>query len=134
MKKVVSLALVMTVATASVLWVAVPSAQAIPPFKKEFEAKYLKKDSSDPKDVALVEAVAKVKCNVCHKGKDKKMRNAYGDALAELLDKKADAKNPEKIQEALDKVAGMHSVSGDSASPTFGDLLKEGKLPSNDTE
>lgn len=129
MKKFVCLCAIVSVVAAWTLSVGIDSAQAIPPFKKEFDAKYVKKDSSDPNEKALAEAVERVKCNVCHKGKDKKMRNGYGEELAQLLDKKADAKNPEKIQQALDKVADMKSDPNNANSPTFGDLIKEGKLP-----
>ena len=113
--------------TVSLLWAA-ESAQAIPAFKKEFDAKYVKKDGDDTQK-AFAAKVEKVKCNVCHKGMKKKDRNAYGEALAELLDKKDDEKNLEKIREALEKVAAMHSVKGDDASPTFGDLISKGDLP-----
>lgn len=106
-----------------------PQAQAIPAFKAEFEAKYVKKDSTDAGEMALAEAVKEAKCNVCHKGDNKKQRNHYGEQLAELLDKKADAKNKEKIQEALAKVAEMKVDSEKSDSPTFGELIKQGKLP-----
>jgi hypothetical protein len=43
-------------------------------------------------------------------------------------------KNPEKIVESLKKVEAMHSVAGDDKSPTFGDLIKEGKLPGGSIE
>lgn len=118
----------------SCLTLHVQTAEAVPPFKKEFDLLYVKKDSSEANDQALVVAVEKVKCNVCHKGKDKKQRNAYGEELAKLLDKKADAKNPEKIKDALEKVSQLPSVPGDSAAPKFGDLIKEGKLPGGDDE
>ena len=69
-----------------------------------------------------------MKCNVCHVGKDKKERNAYGKALDERLDKKADKENKGKIRKMMEEVAAL--PSGDkSDSPTFGALLKEGKLP-----
>ena len=51
-----------------------------------------------------------------------------------LLDRKKDAKNPEKIIEALEKVAAMHSVEGDDTSPTYGELIKAGKLPGGPLE
>ncbi|REK19610.1 MAG: hypothetical protein DWQ37_00670 [Planctomycetota bacterium] len=132
MKKVCLLALVGL--AAGILLARIESAHAVPPFKKEFETKYVKKSPSSPAEEALVVAVKKAKCNVCHKGKKKKDRNAYGDALAELLDKKADAKNTAKIQEALEKVSAMQSNPDDPNSPTFGDLLKEGKLPGGDED
>ena len=55
----------------------------------------------------------------------KKDKNAYGELLDKLLDRKKDAKNPEKIRQALAAVESEKSPSGE----TYGDLLKEGKLP-----
>ncbi len=108
------------------------AAHAIAPFKKEFEEKYVKKDSTDPKDVAFAAAVKKANCLVCHaknaEGKeDKKVRNEYGKALDVLLDKKTDAQDKPKIQEALDKVAKEKSKPGDAKSPTFGRIDRRGQ-------
>lgn len=97
------------------------AAFAIPPFGKEFDAMYVKPGSD------LEAKVKEVKCNLCHEGTKKTDRNAYGMALSELLDKKADAKNPDKIRKALETVAAKPS-NGDG-SPTFGELIKMGKLP-----
>ncbi len=70
--------------------------------------------------------VAKAKCNICHvQGEKKKVKNEYGKLLDDLLDRKTDAKNPEKIREALGKVAAMKSPSGQ----TWGEMIKAGKLP-----
>jgi cytochrome c553 len=117
-----------------VLGVSLDAAQAIAPFKKEFDEKYVKKGSADPKDQAFEAAVKKANCLVCHaknaEGKeDKKIRNAYGKALDVLLDKKTDAKDVAKIQGALDTVAKEKSNPDDPNSPTFGDLIASGKLP-----
>lgn len=106
---------------------------AIPNFQKEFLALYVK-DSDNEEFVKLVK---KVKCDVCHdstkqdeKGKkNKKFRNAYGQELAKLLDKKTDKTNKEKIKKALEEVAKMKSKSEDPKSPAFGDLISQGKLP-----
>ena len=86
------------------------SAFAIKPFFDAFTAKY-----------PNVTGAATAKCNTCHEGTDKKMRNAYGKALDALLDKATDAKDTAKINSALEKVAA------DNAK--FGDNLKAGKLP-----
>jgi hypothetical protein len=110
----------------------VSSAQAIPAFNKEFMDKYVKKEPATDSEKALATAVAKVKCNVCHMGTNKKMRNPYGTALKGLLDKKTDIKNIAKIQAALEKVSGMKSKPDDPSSPTFGELLEQGKLPGGD--
>lgn len=107
----------------------IESAHAIAPFKKEFEEKYVKSDPSTPEEQSLAVAVKEAKCNVCHVGKDKKDRNAYGDALDALLDKKADMKDKAKIQAALDTVAAQKSKPDDPSSPTFGELIEQGKLP-----
>ena len=109
-----------------------PAAKADPSFKKQFEVKYVKKDSSDPMDVAFAAKVKKARCNVCHVGKNRKMRNAYGAELSKLLDRKMDRKNKEKIQQALDTVAALKSNPDDENSPTFGELLAQGELPASD--
>lgn len=101
-------------------------AYAIKQFFDEFKAMYVKADGTDA-EKALATAVEGAKCNVCHKGTSKKERNAYGEALSALLDKKEDAKNVEKIKESLTKVADM--ASDGKSGPTFGALIKEGKLP-----
>ncbi len=129
--------LLLTISAALVGCLALDTAWAIPPFKKEFDEKYVKKDSTVPAEKSLAEAVDKAKCLVCHgknaEGKqDTKLRNAYGKALDELLDKKTDAKDKEKIVKALDTVAAQKSNPSDPKSPTFGDLIKEGKLPATE--
>ncbi|HWB13223.1 MAG TPA: hypothetical protein VG826_28615 [Pirellulales bacterium] len=98
-------------------------ARAVKPFFVEFKEKYTKPDGSaeDKEYAALVE---KAQCNVCHMGNSKKMRNDYGKALGKFV-KKEDQKDKEKIKEALDKAAEEKSADGKS----FGDLIKEHKLP-----
>ena len=96
---------------------------AIKQFFDEFKAVYVKDGSP------LAAAVEAEKCNVCHMGKSKKDRNAYGHALAERLDKKEDKENTAKIRKALEEVAALPSDPAKPGSPTFGALLKEGKLP-----
>lgn len=127
-------------AVAAVLSSQIPSAQAMPPFFKEFQAKYVKADEKDKAFAALVTQTAK--CNVCHvPGPDKKMRNAYGKQLSMILKKenfKADRLKAEpdkcaaEIAAALDAVAAMKS--GDDQSQTFGELIAAGKLPGGDVK
>jgi cytochrome c2 len=107
---------------------------AIGPFKDAFEAKYVKPDSSDPKDVAFAAAVMEAQCNVCHVGANKKDRNGYGRALADLLDRQEDRDAQEKIRTALDHAASLKSVPDDANSLTFGQLIEEGKLPGGTAE
>lgn len=66
-----------------------------------------------------------VKCGVCHVGKPTaKTWNDYGTAFSKTLGKKK--ANKEEAKAALKKVESQpSSVEG----KTFGDLLKEGKLP-----
>ena len=121
----VAVGLVVAVAAAS----ASRPAFAIKQFFDEFKTMYVKADSTDPAEKALATAVETEKCNVCHVGKSKKERNAYGEALAGLLDKKEDAKNVDKIRQALEEVAALPSAV---AGKTFGDLIAEGKLPAGE--
>lgn len=101
---------------------------AIKQFFDEFKEVYVKEGSP------LAAAVGEAKCNVCHVGKSKKNRNAYGEALSKLLDKKEDKKNVEKIRQALETVAAESSDPADAAAPTFGDLIAAGKLPGGPAE
>lgn len=128
MRKTLSLVLVVAFATGTMLACLAP-AKADKTFRDEFIAKYVKADSSDSKEKAFAEACDKAKCTICHEGPNKKNRNVYGQALAKLLKRDTDTENKEKIQAALNKVAAMKSNSKDPKSPTFGDLIKAGKLP-----
>lgn len=67
-----------------------------------------------------VSGAATAKCNVCHAGTDKKMRNAYGKAMGGALGgpKVTDV---EKVKAALKKVEEEHKE--------FAEKLKAGKLP-----
>ena len=79
-----------------------------------------------PKDV-----VDKTKCNVCHEPtqKSKKFRNAYGLELSKILTE--NEKDEAKVLEALDKVAKEKSCV---EKKTYGDLIKDGKLPAEGCE
>ena len=85
------------------------------------------------KDNAGVSAAAKeAKCNVCHAGESKKVKNEYGKAVGKYLTK---AKyNQIKEDEAAAKkyiLEGLQKAEGEkgSAGKSYGDLLKAGKLP-----
>lgn len=110
----------LVLALATVGGLAPTPAFAIKQFQDEFKAVYVKDGTP------LAAAVDTAKCNVCHAGKSKKERNAYGEALAERLDKETDKKDVEKIRKALDEVAKLPSKV---AGKTFGDLIADGKLP-----
>jgi len=110
------------VAGLGVVWL--PAASALPPFNKEWMAKYNPGDSN----ATFKEA----KCNVCHAGESKKMKNEYGKAVGKYLTKakynaiKEDQAAAQKfIAEGLEKAAADKASGGQ----TFGELIKAGKLP-----
>jgi hypothetical protein len=115
--------------TAVVIGLAAGSAQAIKPFKDAFEATYVKSDSKSPSDVALASAAKTAKCLICHMPESKKKRNLYGQQLGKLLDRKKDKDNTAKIRAALETVAALKANPADPQSPTFGELIHQGKLP-----
>ncbi|GAA4438868.1 hypothetical protein [Bremerella cremea] len=138
MKKL-ALCLVAVVAASSFY---APSAYAIKPFADAFVEKYNLADPKTDAEKELAAAVKEAKCALCHGAKSKKVRNEYGVALDELLDKgdfsaSRRKEEPEKVQEelfaALEKVEMTKSKSGE----TFGEKIKAGKLPAaegTDTE
>ncbi|MDZ4684190.1 MAG: hypothetical protein SH850_03820 [Planctomycetaceae bacterium] len=67
----------------------------------------------------------KVKCGICHFGDKKTDRNDYGKTIAKILDAK-NVKEVDKIIEALKKAEKEKSST---EGKTFGDLIKDGKLP-----
>lgn len=85
----------------------------------EFKEKYGKE---------LGKTVDEAKCFVCHVGKSKKNRNAYGMALGKAVMK--NEKDKSKINEALGKIEEEKSADG----KTFGELIKEGKLPGGEPQ
>ena len=119
MKKFQLLSKLFLVAFVGAFLVSASPAFAVKQFYDEFKEVYVNNGNLD------AGAVAKAKCNLCHEGKSKKNKNAYGDLLDALLDRKKDAKNPEKIRQALAKVESEKSPSG----VTYGEIFKEGKLP-----
>lgn len=108
------------------------TASSRPQYAKEFaEHFHAKADSDKAEEKALGEAVAKAKCEVCHEGNNRKNRNVYGKELAKLFSP-PNEKNVEKIDAAFEKVCEMHIDPNDPKSPTYGDLLKAGKLPASE--
>lgn len=117
-------------AVAGVLMLGGPeSAEARPQYFKAFVDSYpeLKKE------------VAVQKCNVCHYGKKKTNRSNYGEAFGKTLAKvigapqakNVPAKKMPKITEAVKKTESEESAVKDK---TFGELLKEKKLPATGWE
>src|SRR3990172_7639324 len=106
-------------------------AWALLQFNKQFLELYIK----DHPGKEFAQYVTKeVKCWVCHQGKKRVNHNPYGEHLVELLDKKEDIRNPEKIIAALKKVGDMPSDPDDPNSKTYAELIAEGKLPGGDLD
>ncbi len=101
-----------------VMGVNVGRADARPKNKTTFEKQY--------PDVVKNAKDGKIDCTVCHEGTEKKNRNNYGMALAKNIAK--NETDEAKVKEALTKTESEKSAIKDK---TFGDLLKEGKLPAS---
>jgi hypothetical protein len=114
-----------------VLGAAAP-ADADPRFYIEFKKMYLDKHP-DKKYVAEVNKGTN-RCLVCHQGKKRKNHNVYGQPLVELLDRKKDLKDTEKIQAAIKKVTAMHVDPKDKKSETYEDRIKASKWPGGELE
>ena len=74
---------------------------------------------------ALKTEVEAAKCGICHPEEKKTVRNSYGKAVGTALGE-TKVKDEEKIKEALTKAEAEKS---DVAGKTFGELIKDGKLP-----
>jgi hypothetical protein len=130
MKRVCSFGFVAVVAVASLTWLNANTALARKQYSEQFIDKYITPTPTTPAQKAIDAEVKSVKCGVCHLGpggSKKKERNAYGAALQKLLGK--NEKALDKIQAGLDAIAKDSSNPADGKAPTFGDLLKDGKLP-----
>jgi len=105
-----------------------PPAEAEKWLAPQFAAKYVKPQSSDPKDVAFKQSVQKADCLICHANQKGKGLNTYGREFKNLI-RKRDMKNKEKVSAAFDTLATMKSSRNDPKAPTFGELFQQGKLP-----
>ncbi len=101
------------------------------PFLEQFKAVYVKPNTTDRTMIIFNEAVEKDGCGICHVsqgGKATKALNAYGTQLSKVVTK-ADGNNAQKIRAGFAKVEKVKSKPNDPTSPTFGERLKQGKLP-----
>ncbi|MCH2131309.1 MAG: hypothetical protein MK179_19370 [Pirellulaceae bacterium] len=114
---------------------------AIPPLVDEFKAKYVAAEPATDTEKAFAEAANAAKCNICHvDGEKKSVRNRFGEALAELIDKdkiKAGLQNDadaakKELSEVFDKIAAMKFAADQENSPTFAQVIALGKLPGSD--
>jgi hypothetical protein len=140
MKKFSVASLSIAVAVAICLTFSAGTAESRPNYAKSWGIKYVKKDGTSDEDKAFVVVVENAKCSVCHEpGDNRKLRNRYGKALAEIIKPKDAAdwkgeKDAKKIEEAFEKVAVIHIDVKDDKSPTYGDLIKQGKLPGGEVK
>ena len=138
----IKIQLAFLVAAASFLFVAT-DAQALSPFKKAFDEKYVKPSGNADFQAAFKKAA----CNTCHvKGQEKEHVNAYGKSLADLIEgdahdrletakkegeeqgKAAEAKLLEELAAAFTKAEAAKSPAG----KTYGEMFKAGELPTAD--
>jgi hypothetical protein len=118
-----ALAVCLTLAGAVVLS-GFQTAEARPQNRTQFIKQYPKVKEENPNSM---------NCLICHEAKadddsmpDTKKRNNYGQALMGVIAK--NERDSTKIGEALKKIEKEDSAI---KGKTFGDLLKEGKLPSS---
>ena len=108
-------------AVASLMCVAAPrQASARPDYLKAFTAKYGENEQ-------IKTQAGELKCGVCHGegGKNKKAVSDYGKALGSALGAK-NVKDLEKVTAAYEKIESKKDAGSDK---TYGELLKDGKLP-----
>jgi hypothetical protein len=103
----------------------VRSASGMIAFRDTFLKTYVG-DKKTPQQQSLDKAVETAKCNVCHdpNSTSKKDHNPYGLAL-----KKIGLKKTEKDKAKIAKFLQQVETEKNGASGTYGDRLKEGKLP-----
>ena len=105
----------------------VQPAAATVQFYNVYKAVYLK----DHPDKGYVKEVQKVgvKCLTCHQGKNFKRYNGFGIHLVDLLDRKKDNSDQEKISAAIYTVMEKHVVPDDNESETYRDRVNASKWP-----
>lgn len=90
--------------------------------KAEARKEYMDGFKAQYADLAKKE---KITCSACHPTSKKAERNNYGTALAKALDA-TKVKDKELIKKAIIKIEEKDSAE---EGKTFGDLIKDGKLP-----
>lgn len=108
-------------------------AVAVIQFYQVYKKEYL--DNHPDKKYAELVNKGTNKCYVCHQGKkSRKNHNEFGIHLVELLDRKKDLKDTQKISDALKKVVAMHVDPKDEKSETYLDRIKASKWPGGELE
>ncbi len=111
------------------------SALAFKEFYLQWVEMYVDKDDASEENVAYNKIVggSKTRCFVCHQGKKKKNRNAYGLHLSELLSKE-DRKDTAKIIESLKQVGEIASDPNDEKAETYNQRISKHLLPGGELE
>lgn len=112
---------------------------AIKQLKEAFAENYAGEDAN----ADFKKLVEEAKCNVCHVEKEnkKKVRNPYGEALHEALEKaefpvKEFKKEPEKFAAQIKEIfkSVEPGASGDEQHKTFADRMKANLLPGGNVD
>lgn len=134
MKKFLMVALVLAISTS-----AASPAFAIKQLSDQFKKMYLT-DKATPEFKAAIE---EAKCNICHVDKEnkKKVRNYYGNAVHEALEKDKFPlaelkKTPEKFADRLNDIFKKleEEKSGDAEKRTFSARMKANLSPGGDKD
>lgn len=134
MKNFLMVALVLAISTS-----AASPAFAIKQLADQFKKLYLT-DKATPEFKAAIEDA---KCNVCHVEKEnkKKVRNYYGNAVHEALEKDKSPlaelkKSPEKLAERLNDIFKKleEEKSGDAEKRTYSARMKANLSPGGDKD
>jgi hypothetical protein len=107
-------------------------AVAVLQFYKVFQTEYL--DNHPDQEFATFVKKPANRCFVCHQGKNRKHHNAFGEHLEELLDRKKDIKDKEKIAAALKQVVALPFDPNDEKSETYADRIAASKFPAGELE
>ena len=107
-------------------------AVAVVQFYNVFKAEYL--ETHPDKQYAAALTKASDKCFVCHQGKSRKHHNAFGEHLEQLLDRKKDMKDVEKIKASLAKVLEMRVDPKNDNGETYADRINASKWPAGELE
>jgi hypothetical protein len=107
-------------------------ALAVVQFYNVYAKQYL--DTHPDKEYAAAVKKPAVRCLVCHQGKSRKNHNAFGEHLDELLDRKKDIRDIEKVTAVLQKVVEMRVDPKDDKSETYLDRIKASKWPGGELD
>jgi hypothetical protein len=107
-------------------------AAAVLQFYNVWKAEYL--TNHPDKEFATLVGKPANRCFVCHVGKKRTHRNAYGAQMEEALDWKKDTKDKEKILAAIKAAGEQHVDPADESSETFAQRIEASKFPAGELE